>query len=250
MTVPVVPSGHRVLVVSCEHAGRSVPAAWAASFEGLGALLDSHRGWDPGALELGRQLADAFDVPLHAATTTRLLIDTNRSIGHRELFSEVTARLPPAQHREIVERYYRPYRDAVEGEVAGHVAAGRRVLHVGSHSFTPVLDGVARRADVAWLYDPRRPAESALAAAWMTALARRAPQLRLRRNYPYRGRGDGLTALLRRRHPDDAYAGIELEVNQAIVAAGGAPWRALRTMLVDALSETGCVEPGRAVRRA
>jgi predicted N-formylglutamate amidohydrolase len=250
MTVPVVPSGHRVLVVSCEHAGRSVPAAWAASFEGLGALLDSHRGWDPGALELGRQLADAFDVPLHAATTTRLLIDTNRSIGHRGLFSEVTARLPPAQHREIVERYYRPYRDAVEGEVAGHVAAGRRVLHVGSHSFTPVLDGVARRADVAWLYDPRRPAESALAAAWMTALARRAPQLRLRRNYPYRGRGDGLTALLRRRHPDDAYAGIELEVNQAIVAAGGAPWRALRTMLVDALSETGCVEPARAARRA
>ncbi len=250
MTVPVVPSGHRVLVVSCEHAGRSVPAAWAASFEGLGALLDSHRGWDPGALELGRQLADAFDVPLHAATTTRLLIDTNRSIGHRELFSEVTARLPPAQHREIVERYYRPYRDAVEGEVAGHVAAGRRVLHVGSHSFTPVLDGVARRADVAWLYDPRRPAESALAAAWMTALARRAPQLRLRRNYPYRGRGDGLTALLRLRHPDDAYAGIELEVNQAIVAAGGAPWRALRTMLVDALSETGCVEPARAARRA
>jgi hypothetical protein len=83
----------------------------------------------------------------------------------------------------------------------------------------------------------------------MTAFARRAPQLRLRRNYPYRGRSDGLTALLRRRHPDDAYAGIELEVNQAIVAAGGAPWRALRTMLIEALSETGCVEHGGAVRR-
>lgn len=249
MTVPGVPPGRRVLVVSCEHAGRSVPAAWAAAFEGFGALLDSHRGWDPGALELGRGLADAFGAPLHAAATTRLLIDTNRSIGHRQLFSEVTARLPPAQRRAIVERFYRPHRDAVEGEVAGHVAAGRRVLHVGSHSFTPVLDGVARRADVAWLYDPRRPAECELAAAWMTAFVRRAPQLRLRRNYPYRGRSDGLTALLRRRHPDDAYAGIELEVNQAIVAAGGAPWRALRTMLVEALSETGCVEHGGAVRR-
>lgn len=247
--MPVASPGRRVLVLSCEHAGRSVPAAWAAAFEGFGALLDSHRGWDPGALELGRRIADAFGVPLHATTTTRLLADTNRSIGHRQLFSEVTARLSPAQRREIVERYYRPHRDAVEGEVAGHVAAGRRVLHVGSHSFTPVLDGVARRADVAWLYDPRRPAESRLAAAWMEAFARRAPQLRLRRNYPYRGRGDGLTALLRRRHPDDAYAGIELEVNQAIVAAGGAPWRALRSMLVDALSETGCVEPAGVVHR-
>lgn len=248
--MPGVPPGRRVLVVSCEHASRSVPAAWAASFEGLGALLDSHRGWDPGALELGRRLAAAFGAPLHAATTTRLLIDTNRSIGHRQLFSEVTVRLPPAQRRAIVERHHRPHRDAVEGEVAGHVAAGRRVLHVGSHSFTPVLDGVARRADVAWLYDPRRPAESELAAAWMTAFARRAPQLRLRRNYPYRGRSDGLTALLRRHHPDEVYAGIELEVNQAIVAAGGAPWRALRTMLVEALSETGLVEPGGAVRGA
>jgi len=83
VTVPGVPPGRRVLVVSCEHTGRSVPAAWVAAFEGIGA-------------------------PLHAATTTRLLIDTNRSIAHRQLFSEVTARLPPARRRAIVERAAAP----------------------------------------------------------------------------------------------------------------------------------------------
>ncbi len=44
-----------------------------------------------------------------------------------------------------------------------------------------------------------------------------APELRLRRNYPYQGRGDGLTASLRKHHPDAAYVGIELEVNQRFV---------------------------------
>jgi predicted N-formylglutamate amidohydrolase len=183
-------------------------------------------------------MADAFGVPLYAATTTRLLVDLNRSIGHRQLFSEITRPLSPARRREIIDRYYRPHRQAVEGEVARHIAAGARVLHVASHSFTPTLDGVARRADVAWLYDPRRPGEGAFARAWMVNFARRAPGLRLRRNYPYQGRCDGLTAWLRKRHPDETYIGIELEVNQRLVERGGAPWDELRATLVDSLAST------------
>lgn len=225
-----------VLVISCEHGGNTVPPAYAALFAGHQALLDSHRGWDPGAFELGRQMADAFGAPLHAATTTRLLIDLNRSIGHRQLFSELTRALSPAQRQDIVDRHYRPHREAVEADIARGIAAGQRVIHIASHSFTPSLDGVERRADVAWLYDPRRSAEAAFARAWMTAFAPRAPDLRLRRNYPYLGRGDGLTAMLRKRHADATYVGIELEVNQRFVAQGGAAWDHLRTALVDSLA--------------
>jgi hypothetical protein len=90
---------------------------------------------------------------------------------------------------------------------------------------------------VAWLYDPARAGEMALAATWLAQFAQRAPGLRLRRNYPYQGRGDGLTALLRKRHADDAYVGIELEVNQRFFAAGGAPWEALQGQLADSLGE-------------
>jgi predicted N-formylglutamate amidohydrolase len=200
-------------------------------------LLDSHRGWDAGALDLARQVAAAFGVPLYAATTTRLLVDLNRSIGHRQLFSEVTRTLPRTSRQDIVVRFYRPHRTAVEAEIARLVASGRRVIHVASHSFTPMLDDVARRADVAWLYDPRRPGEVAFARAWMRELARLAPELRLRRNYPYRGRGDGLTAALRRRHPDADYVGIELEVSQSFVGQP-APWNRLRALLIDSLTNT------------
>jgi predicted N-formylglutamate amidohydrolase len=224
------------LVISCEHGGRAVPRACAALFAHRRALLDSHRGWDAGAAELARQIAAALGAPLHVATTTRLLVDLNRSIGHRQLFSEVTRALPPERRQRILELHYQPHRQAVEARIARLVESGRRVIHIASHSFTPVLDDVPRNADVAWLYDPRRPGEVAFARSWMRNLARLAPGLRLRRNYPYRGRDDGLTAALRKRHPDAAYVGIELEVNQRFVARRGAGWSTLKAALVDSLA--------------
>ena len=223
------------LVISCEHGGRQVPQEHVALFSGRDSLLASHRGWDAGAFELARELAAAFGAPLYAANITRLLIDLNRSIGHRQLFSEVTRPLSRAQRLAIVDRFYRPHRKMVESQVARHIAQGHRVIHVASHSFTPTLDGVLRQADVAWLYDPRRPGEAAFARAWMLALAKLAPELRLRRNYPYQGRADGLTASLRRHHSDAEYVGIELEVNQRIVEQGGAAWDRLKTMLVESM---------------
>ncbi len=231
------PEADRVLVVTCEHGGNEVPPAYAPLFGDRGRLLESHRGWDPGALDLARQLAKAFGAACYASTTTRLLVDLNRSVGHPALFSEITRPLARADRQAILEHHYRPHRNAVEQAVAKHIAAGRSVLHVASHSFTPVLDEVVRRADVACLYDPRRSSETFLAGRWLAALARRAPALRLRRNYPYRGRDDGLTSLLRKRFADDAYAGIELEVNQSLVESNGAAWVRLVADLIDALAE-------------
>ena len=223
------------LVISCEHGGHEVPPAYAALFKGHEALLPTHRGWDPGALELARQMALALGAPLFAAITTRLLIDLNRSIGHRQLHSEATRGLALAARRDIAALYYRPHRDAVESEVARLIAGGRRVLHIASHSFTPELNGVVRQADVAWLYDPRRAGEGALASRWLGALRRRRPELKLRRNYPYEGKGDGLTSLLRKRHAPGQYVGLELEVNQRFYLAGGDAWAALRSDLTEAL---------------
>ena len=216
------------LIITCEHGGCEVPAQYAALFAGQDDLLQTHRGWDMGALALARELARAFNAPLFSATTTRLLIDLNRSIGHQHLHSEITRSLPPAARREIQARHYRPYRDKVEAEVARLISTGQRVVHIASHSFTPELGGVVRQADVAWLYDPRRAGERLLASQWLSALKLRRPDLKLRRNYPYQGKSDGLTALLRKRHASDSYVGIELEVNQRFATDGGSAWGELR----------------------
>ena len=222
-------------IITCEHGGRDVPPAYAARFAGHDALLESHRGWDPGALVLGREMSSALGVPLHAATVTRLLIDLNRSIGHRQLFSEITRALVESERAEIVANFYRPHRNEVEGAITSAVHSGTRVVHIASHSFTPNLDGDVRKADVAFLYDPRRHGERAFAARWMGALHAIAPSLRLRRNYPYQGKDDGLTAMMRKRHPDAAYVGIELEVNQRFFAEGGAAWDAVRADVIASL---------------
>lgn len=225
------------LVLSCEHGGREVPAAYVALFEGHEALLASHRGWDPGTLELAQQMASEFGAPLYASTTTRLLVDLNRSIGHRELFSALVARLSRAELASIVDAHYRPHRDAVENDIAGRIAAGQRIVHVALHSFVPVLGGRVRHADVACLYDPKRVGEASLTQRWLAALGRRQGRLALRRNYPYRGNSDGLTKHLRERFDARDYVGIELEVNQRFVEQGGEAWEQLRADLIASLAE-------------
>ena len=68
------------LVVTCEHGGNRIPAPYRDLFHAHDALLDSHLGYDLGALNLARALAKAFAAPLVASTVSRLLVDLNRSI--------------------------------------------------------------------------------------------------------------------------------------------------------------------------
>jgi hypothetical protein len=88
---------------------------------------------------------------------------------------------------------------------------------------------------VGLLYDPRRPAEAEFCAAWQREIKSADARLTVRRNYPYRGYADGLTTYLRKRYPDPAYAGIELEVNQKYPLGDARKWRALRGLLVESL---------------
>jgi predicted N-formylglutamate amidohydrolase len=223
------------LLITCEHGGNRVPPWCRRLFYRRRALLNSHRGFDAGALVMARALATAFDAPLVASTVSRLVIDLNRSIGHPRLFSAATRNVPAVLREKIVAQYYRPYRAQVERSVRQAVNGGQRVIHLSSHSFTPELDGRVRSADVGLLYHPGRPGEAELCARWKASLAVFAPTLRVRRNYPYAGKGDGMTSHLRRQFPSGAYVGIELEVNQALVNAGGRSWASLRRALIDSL---------------
>lgn len=207
MTVPQV-------ILTCEHGGNRVPARYRKYFAGHEEILATHRGYDPGALSLARRLCRKLKFPLVASSTvTRLLVDLNRSLRHPTLFSEWTRELEEEEKRRILERYYFPHREKVFAAVESRCRKGR-VLHLSIHSFTPVLGGEVRNADLALLFDPSRRRESRFSRRWKEELRRRAPSLRIRLNYPYRGNSDGLTTALRRRFPPSRYLGIELEVNQ------------------------------------
>src|SRR3569623_2690779 len=93
-------------LISSEHGGNRIPARYRALFDGHAELLGSHRGYDAGALRLARELAQALDAPLFAATVSRLLIDLNRSLLHPQLYSEAPRPASEAVRREIWQRYY------------------------------------------------------------------------------------------------------------------------------------------------
>jgi predicted N-formylglutamate amidohydrolase len=229
-------SGNRCpVVVTCEHGGNRIPLLYRYFFNGRQRLLESHRGYDPGALVMGRALAAAFAAPLVVSTVSRLLVDLNRSVGHPRIHFEAIRKAPVEVRQRILKYYYQPYRAQAERLVRRAIADKGLVIHVSSHSFTPELNGKVRNADIGLLYDPARQGERDLCERWKASLKTCAPHLTVRRNYPYAGKGDGLTAWFRRHLPPDAYAGIELEINQKYVFAAGRQWTVMRKVIIESL---------------
>jgi predicted N-formylglutamate amidohydrolase len=175
---------------------------------------------------------------LHFATVTRLLVELNRSLGHPALFSLVTRSLPQDRREALLQRHYHPYRNAVEADIEKAAARNRRVVHLSMHTFTPVLDGTTRRADIGLLYDPHRPGEVTFCRILQASLHARRPDLVVRRNYPYRGASDGFTTALRKRWPPTAYVGIEIEVNQRWPTEAPNKWQHLQRDLSQAIADT------------
>lgn len=201
-------------------------------------MLRSHQGYDIGALELARLVAGWFGTVVYSTDVTRLLVDLNRSEGNPGLFSAISRRLPPQGKEDVVNRYYLPYRREVESEIGRLSTGGRRVLHISAHSFTPVLDGKVRSADIGLLYDPGRAGEASFCKCWKTALKRADPTLNVRLNYPYSGKSDGFTAYLRSIFGEKFYLGIELEVNQKYAPGKCARWLEIGFVIVDSLELT------------
>lgn len=200
-------------LISCEHGGNNIPAAYKACFKEADKVLESHRGYDPGALLLHQLLSSQLADASFYSTTSRLLVELNRSLHHKNLFSAYTKELAPSEKQEIIAAYYLPYRKQVEQQIYEYLAAGEDVRHLSIHSFTPVLNEEVRNADIGLLYDPGNKAEKTFCLAWKQQLQKQWPEARIRMNYPYKGIADGFTTYLRKQFPVQ-YAGIEFELNQ------------------------------------
>ena len=206
-----------VLFISCEHAVNTVPPAYLPLFQQHQDLLETHRGKDFGALEIATHLSKTFDCELTVATVSRLLIDCNRSINNAHCFSEITQAFPALDKQKIIDTYYLPYRKKTETIIQNLINSGHQVLHISSHSFTPVFEGITRNAGIGLLYDPKRHGEKEVAREWAGLLNQQTPTYRVRMNYPYSGSSDGFTTTQRKQHPEKDYLGIELEINQTLV---------------------------------
>jgi len=219
------------VVLTCEHGGHRVPSGLKELFAGADEVLQSHRGWDLGALPLAKRFAAVCDEPLFSSTVSRLVVELNRSLGHPRLFSEFTQKMTPQERRVLLRKYWYPHRSEVEEQIRLLIDAGETVIHLSVHTFTETFEGKQRTTDVGLLYDPQRARERSIASEWRREIARWDSSLVVRRNDPYKGNSDGFTTYLRRQFPEDSYLGLELEVCQKFFLTGGAKWRSLMTLL-------------------
>lgn len=200
-----------VLLITCEHAGNSVPKEFSSLFQVHITELDSHLGWDPGAWEIAVSFAKSLGTTPHGCHTSRLLIEPNRSLHSSQLFSHVTRQLPKSQKQKLINNIYLPYRNLIEEKI--NKATGF-VLHLSIHTFTPVFNNQIRAVDIGLLFDPGRHAEKTFCEAYAENISRAFPHLAVRFNEPYKGVDDGFTTYLRTRFDNGQYAGIEIEINQ------------------------------------
>ena len=205
------------LLISCEHAVNTVPAEYHDLFKGHEHVLNTHRGIDLGALDIANHLNQVFACSYTQATTSRLLIDCNRSLTHPQCFSEFTKILSDSEKQQLITQYYLPFRQKTEQLIKAQIDNGYQVLHLSIHSFTPELNGVKRNAGIGLLYDHTRHGEQEVARVWRSLLLQQTPTYRVRMNYPYHGNTDGFTTTLRKRYSEHDYLGFEIESNQALL---------------------------------
>lgn len=212
---------HTCLIFTCEHNGNEVPDEYKNLFNGYEHMLTTHRGFDLGIASLTEHFEHTFKVKVFKTKVTRLLVDVNRSLWRRTLFSEITKNLSQTEKEEILNKYYYSHRNAVANYIRQEINNDRNILHIALHSFTTVLNSRERKTEIGLLYNPERKNEKSISVKWKKELKTLNPSWRVRFNYPYRGKPDGLTAHFRRQYPDGRYLGVEMEINQKFVTEDG-----------------------------
>lgn len=225
------------LIITCEHASNNIPTELEYLFASTKAQndLSSHLGIDIGAKNAALYIEDFFKCPIQLADYSRLLIELNRTLGNKQVFSKYSQTLETDIKNKIINNIYLTYRNKVENLIKKHISTNNRVIHLSIHSFTPVLNNQTRLTDIGLLYDPKRSYEKELCSSVKHIYSKNNNnKYQLRLNYPYKGYTDGFTTYLRKIFNHDQYLGIEIEINQKYAVNNSFPNELLNS-LCDAL---------------
>lgn len=205
------------ILITCEHAENRVPDIARDCFQSPDAqsALRDARGFDLGAFDAAHLLAESLDCQLIGYPFSRLVVDVNRSVRSPRLFSPFTKSLSAKKRKQLLERYYHPYRQRLLTTIQRMLKQNPFVMHLAVHSFPSFVNGKPKRTDVGFLYDPSHEDERDFCLDWAEEVYFEIPDLRVRRNYPRRGTADRLPRFLRQQLSSSNYLGIELQLNQA-----------------------------------
>ena len=217
------------VLLTCDHASKAVPQA-------LGLLglapedLARHIGWDIGAAEVTRRLAQKLDAAAILAGYSRLVIDCNRDPDDATSIPEASDDVVVPANRGLGAEaraarraaLFAPYHAAIESWLEARLARGEVPALLSIHSFTPAMGGKARpwHVGILWDSDPRIPVP-------LMAALRADPALEVGDNQPYSAKQPaGYTV----RHHAVArglpHVAVEIRQNLIDSAAGAEAWAA------------------------
>jgi predicted N-formylglutamate amidohydrolase len=201
-----------------DHAGRAIPTRLGDMGLPPGAL-DRHIACDIGVRDLGERLSQTLNAGFVHQVYSRLVIDCNRQPGAPDSVPETSdgVTIPAnrglsidqqAQRRAEV---FQPYHDRISSLLDARQRRGQATLLVALHSFTPVLQGIARP----WRYGVLHRHDSALSGSVLAGLKQAMGDL-VGDNQPYAMDGTDATIPL---HADPRGLDyLELEVRQDLIA--------------------------------
>jgi predicted N-formylglutamate amidohydrolase len=230
---------NRGLVLVADHARRQLPE----EYDDLGlppGEFQRHIAYDIGVEWVTRRLAALTGAPAIMANFSRLLIDPNRGEDDPTLIRQlydgtvVPGNYPLAavERERRLERFYRPYHDAVSAMIASVASASAHAPFIFSvHSFTPVMQGHVRpwHVGVLWDLDDRAPRQ-------LIDMLKMDSTLIVGDNEPYDGalRGDTMY-----RHAIvNGFAHALIEIRQDLIAdeADADAWAGRLAPIIDAIN--------------
>lgn len=152
--------GKSLFVITCDHASFTIP-------EQLGNLgvsseiLNSHIGWDIGALSVSKALSDYLDAPLLYTNFSRLVIDCNRPPGISESIPTKIHEVDIPGNKELslqerknrINMIFYPYHKAISSILEAKIKKRKEVFFLAIHSFTPQLKGKYRPWPIGITYE-------------------------------------------------------------------------------------------------
>ena len=236
------------LIFVCDHASNALPAEYGT----LGLepdLFRRHIAYDIGAADVTRAMANAFEAPAILGTYSRLLIDLNRGADDPTLVMKLSdgaiipgnAKAGAAEVANRTRRFYRPYHDAIEAEIARARAQGVVPVIISIHSFTPEWRGKKRpwQVGVLWSHKDGRLAQPLLEAL------RREGDLTVGDNQPYSGELEG--DCMAQHALAHGFAHVLIEIRQDLIetTAGAMHWaQRLTPILRESLSRLDSFRTG------
>jgi predicted N-formylglutamate amidohydrolase len=213
-----------------DHAGNRIPRL--LNKLGLSdADLSRHIAWDIGIADVGARLADRLGASFIHQVYSRLVIDCNRQTGTPEAIPDVSdgtaiagnSGLGVSEARARVDEVHTPYHRAIADEIERRDAAGLPTILVALHSFTPVMNSMARPWHVGVLHD-RGNNRFALG---MIAAFRGCRELVVGDNEPYSMDGTDFTVPFHAYPASLPYVEIEIRQDLLLDEAGIREWAAL-----------------------